>query len=65
MAVEWRQVRTILYDYMWQQGESCAVTYAYVAVGAAGGRLFMPRVTIWHAARDPVSDIICQNPFGT
>ena len=65
MAVEWRQVRTILYDYMWQQGEACAVTYAYVAVGAAGGRLFMPRVTTWHAARDPVSDIICQNPFGT
>lgn len=50
---------------MWQREEACDVTYAYVAVGAAGGRLFMPRVTIWHAARDPVSDIICQNPFGT
>ena len=50
---------------MRQREEACAVTYAHVAVSAVGGRLFMPRVTIWHAARDHVSDIICQNLFGT
>lgn len=27
---------------MRQREEACDVTYAYVAVGAAGGRLFMP-----------------------